>query len=225
MKKSGIILDLDDTLFDSVAAYSHALTANGIDPESKLFLQARTLVKKRLPMHATNSHCRFLYFKSYLELSQKFSSLELLNLYERYNQALSTHIAHQWQKLNRDSIISWLVNNHQVVVLTNETAKQQITKLAAVDPNGRFFRNILTSEELGIEKPATVAFTEAAARIDRNISECVAIGNNFAADVEPAIKLGARGILTREFSETRDVTNIPANVHVIEKLSEITELL
>src|SRR5688572_25674080 len=97
----GLILDLDDTLFDSEAAYVHALETVGLEPRGPAYFGARAAVKARLGDHVCARN-RVLYFKELLEREGRFSPAALRDLMLRYESALGDHLRTQWSRSNED---------------------------------------------------------------------------------------------------------------------------
>ncbi len=75
-------------------------------------------------------------------------------------------------------------------------------KLNALDPKGSYFKDILTSEEVGYEKPNPKGFKALLARNKLNPKKCIFIGDSEKADLTPAKKLGMIAVHTHEFTKT-----------------------
>lgn len=223
MALPGLILDLDDTLFDSAGAYERALRKVDIDPKSSRYLNARKRAKERLGSSHVSSHNRILYFKEMLEAERAFSPRRLLDLHRRYEAALEADIVGQWRDLKRAELFQELNRRFAILLLTNEITRTQITKLSFIDPDGKLFARILTSEEMGREKPETALFLEGARRLERKLSQCVVVGNDLNVDILPAVREGAKGFLTVEFTEEKD-PRCPAGVKLISHLEALREI-
>jgi putative hydrolase of the HAD superfamily len=76
-----------------------------------------------------------------------------------------------------------------VAVVTNLTTRVQLRKLARLGIDDRVDR-LVTSEEVGREKPSALPFTTALAAFDCRPSEALMIGDNAAADVAGANAVG-----------------------------------
>jgi putative hydrolase of the HAD superfamily len=76
-----------------------------------------------------------------------------------------------------------------VAVVTNLTARVQLEKLARLGIDDRIDR-LVTSEEVGREKPSALPFTTALAAFDCRPSEALMVGDNLGADVGGANAVG-----------------------------------
>ncbi len=215
----GIIFDLDDTLIDSTRAYAAALAEVGIPENHAPFERAQALVKDRLGPGHVCGHNRALYFKAMLEEKGEFSGQKVLELTRAYENALFRIISLQWLDLGRASLLEKLVSSFPMVVLTNENTRTQMIKFAAIDPFGTLFRHVVTSEELGFEKPDLRAFAAAAERLRLPLGECWVIGDSWEGDIEPALRLGCRAIWTKEFRRSKRV--VTQGVTTVSTLNDI----
>jgi len=69
-----------------------------------------------------------------------------------------------------------------VAIVTNLTARVQLEKLSRLGIDDRVDR-LVTSEEVGREKPSALPFTTALSTLDRRPSETLMVGDNVDADV------------------------------------------
>jgi HAD superfamily hydrolase (TIGR01549 family) len=220
IKPKALILDLDGTLFDSNRIYSEALKACGINPEGNPFLSARSQVKKRLSGH-TSARNRLLYFKEMLSAEGTYSPESLLQLIEAYEKALIELIRKEWITLHREALLGRIVQKYPIVLLTNENTRTQILKVSAIDPKATYFKHLITSEELGSEKPASVMFQAALKLLNLEPAECAMIGDSFSDDILPALKLGMNAIWTTEFF-TPEASEVDAALKT--KVFRVTQL-
>lgn len=221
-----LVFDLDDTLIPSTELYSKALERVGIDPHGKAYLQARDLTKETLPVGHTSSRDRLLYFKYYLEQSQRFSSQRLLDLMDKYEKALADLSREAWTRLNRNSLMRLLRSmGYQMAVLTNENTRTQMIKLQALDPEAKFFSLAVTSGEVGVEKPNGIIFKELTKRLPTFFSySFTMIGDSLESDVNPALALGWKAFLTEEFYASQEAGSTVGS-NTIERLKTLDELL
>ena len=225
MKGKGLIIDLDDTLVDSEQAYRLALKSVGISNDSERYSIARQTVKERLGLESPASHNRLLYFKELARQNNSWQPLDLMTQMHTYESALTENIRQQWEDLKRDKLMRRISTHYKLLILTNENTRTQLLKLNAMDPQGKWFCHLLSSEELGVEKPASLAFEKAMNLLNLPASDCIAIGNNFKSDLEPALKMGMNAILTTEFTHS-PLKDIPENaVTVLKKLDELIQVL
>ncbi len=135
MAKPFLIFDLDDTLFDSEAAYAYSLKSIGIDPDSTEYQEVRKMVKSRLGEGHVSARNRILYFKQMLDQKSQYSPSRVLDLMDKYETCLSEHIKNQWVMLGRKHLFQNRLKNIPKVIITNENLRTQVIKLKAIDPD------------------------------------------------------------------------------------------
>ncbi|MBI1860391.1 MAG: HAD family hydrolase [Deltaproteobacteria bacterium] len=222
MTPQGVIFDLDDTLIDATSAYAEALQELGLASKGGIYEKSRTLVKERLPRGHVCSHNRVLYFKAMLEAKGEFSGQRVLDLVRTYESALYRIVALQWDRFERMKLMEGLRRNFVIGLLTNETTRMQMVKIAAIDPFGVLFSAVVTSEEMGSEKPDHRNFRNVAERMGVPLEHCCVVGDSWEKDIEPALALGCSAIWTQEFTRTKyDRKDVP----VVQSLNEISKWL
>ena len=201
--KPWIFFDLDDTLIPSSFLYEKAYQKLSLHHDL-LFKKAKESVKNQLPKGHTSAHSRLLYFKKYLELKRKFSAESLLQLNTAYEnfflKSLSLFIENQDLK----SQLKTLKKHFHLALITNENCRTQILKVNCIDPKGLLFDKIITSEEVGVEKPKNKIFEVLFADIKLESSKFskkshYLIGDSYENDYLPGLKFGLTPILTTEF--------------------------
>lgn len=195
-----IIFDLDNTLVFSDKAYALALDHCQID--TQMYQQARSNVKRLLNQkyQSPSARNRLLYFKEYLHLGDKpYSASDVLGLNNRYEVKMLECLADQVANLKRKELLEKLKAKADLYILTNENLKTQLSKISVIDPQGRFFKGILTSEEFGFEKPDRGLFEHLLAKYNLKASECFMVGDDYQNDIQPALALGMKAIQTTEF--------------------------
>jgi len=225
MPKVCLVLDLDDTLYDAEAAYTYALRSVGIDPFSADFVSARQTIKSRLGEGHVGARNRILYFKQFLDSQSKYSHPAVLELIEDYEKYLSDHIKNQWELLGRRRLFEQSLNKIPKVIVTNENLRTQMVKLRAIDPTGRVFPQVITSEEMGVEKPHLSLFQQAIKILNCEPKDCVMVGDNLHTDMAPALKLGMRSFLTTEFRKPKDNEIVSEGVQVLSCLDQLEKIL
>jgi putative hydrolase of the HAD superfamily len=221
----GLIFDLDDTLYDATLAYGVALKAIGCTPEDVDFCNARTQVKNRLPLGHVSARNRVLYFKEMLTLKADYSPQKVLSLMETYEEALSKEVTRQWKELQRRDLFLEISTRFKYILLTNENVRTQLVKLRAIDPHAEFFKDVLISEEFGVEKPNLNLFLEACKRLGYEPQDCAMVGDNLAADILPAHSLGIKTFWTQEFLKDSPGRIPPEGTVVLNKLTALKEHL
>jgi putative hydrolase of the HAD superfamily len=90
-------------------------------------------------------------------------------------------------------------------LLTNENTRTQLAKLRALTGGPlSIFTGILTSEEVGVEKPHPFILDTLLRRFSVKVEDSVMVGDNFQNDILPARKLGMKALMTHEFLEGFD---------------------
>lgn len=220
-----VFFDLDNTLYDADQAYAAALATVAIDGNGDDYRSAREHVKRTLGEGHVSARNRLLYFKTMLERSGTYSPSALLERTTRYETALSGHVASQWKRLKRDAIFGALKLKYTLGIITNENLRTQLIKMRAIDPDGRTFTSLTTSEEIGVEKPDPRIFLAALSAAGFTAEECVYVGDEFATDLVPAMELGLRVFHTVEFGRGASAPTPSGEATRIERLDDLERLL
>jgi putative hydrolase of the HAD superfamily len=223
----GLVFDLDDTLYHAEQAYIDALKQLKLSQTHHRYAEARKKVKQRLPEKHVSARNRLLYFKKLYEDSGDGSPTKILEKITLYENALQESLQKQWQELNRIPLLKWLRDHFTLVILTNENTRTQLLKMAIIDPDGEYFSAIITSEEIGVEKPNELAFSSAMESLNLSPEQCLMIGDSLENDIIPAIKFGMSAIWSKEFISDAETTNLAKNLDFISiaHLDEIKGIL
>jgi putative hydrolase of the HAD superfamily len=218
-----LLIDLDDTLVASEASYPIAMERIGIPQTDPIFLEARKLVKAGLTDLHPSARSRILYFKKYLELKNQFTTEKLLSLIHQYETELCKLLAESWQSLNRDRLFTEFKSRfHKIAVLTNETLRMQVLKLNSFDPQAKYFDILITSEEVGAEKPSPEFFLTALKRLNAKPQDCIMVGDSFGKDIAPCHELQISAIKTIEFLDDQKTSPFHK---VIKRLDQLVEVI
>ncbi|MBT3980009.1 MAG: HAD family hydrolase [Bacteriovoracaceae bacterium] len=199
----GILIDLDNTLYEYDVCHEYALdvavqkissiTNQKTDEIRLQYDQAKNLVKKTLKKTQSqgiaSSHNRLLYFQKYFEtigLTPIPVALELYHLY--WNSYLEKAVLF-------DGVIDFFEETKKrglkVVVVTDLTADVQHQKIEKLGL-GKYLDLIVTSEEAGVEKPNLEIFQLALEKAELLASEVCMIGDNYKKDIEGAVSANIR---------------------------------
>jgi putative hydrolase of the HAD superfamily len=191
----GLLFDLDNTLYHYNPAHEAGLSAvfktlsqqvtQSTIELSIVYEKAKQQVKQRLHSTAA-SHHRLLYLQAMLELLGLFSPTLTQNLYNRYWHAFFAAmqpIAGMSEALNR------LAKNYTIGIITNFVADIQYQKLEQLGV-AKFISHLVTSEEIGCEKPDPKVFFAACKKMQLHPNEVCMIGDDLEADIIPAKHLG-----------------------------------
>jgi HAD superfamily hydrolase (TIGR01549 family) len=225
IKPSAIIFDLDDTLIPSSHCYPLAAAkVIGSDQNwSENFQAARARVKDTLPKGHVSARNRLLYFKAYLEILND-KNRAAYDLYNAYEHELSRLIREWVVKNKRFELLKDLAGKFPLYILTNENSRSQLSKIRSIYPaNTPFdlFQGIITSEEIGFEKPHPKIFEALLSRYSLNPDSCLFVGDSQTNDMAPAQALGMATIQTIEFLDERPKE---FKQQIISKLDELRGL-
>lgn len=218
-----ILIDLDDTLYEygecnkagMEAALKELARMHGMDVGGLVerFDLARKNVKERLGKTAA-SHSRLLYFKGLTESiwgrtePEKVMELERL-FWEKYFKRMEPYEGARALLENAKKI------GLKVGIITNLTTGVQLRKLVKLGLH-RHIDHVITSEEVGVEKPHPKIFSHALAMMKLKSDEVVMIGDSREDDVEGAQKAGIRAIHVERgfFSKKDNATKLLKNIEI-----------
>lgn len=197
----GLLLDLDNTCYEYEPCHIHGLTAvrdalealvGPIPDFLNRYTAAQKLVKGRIPTLAA-SHSRILYFQALLEaLPHKTTATQCSALEQLYwEQFMKTMVPTEGIKRFLQEQRS---NGVKVAIVSDLTTAIQCQKLDYLGLTP-FIDALVTSEEVGAEKPNLRCFTLALQKISTTPENSVMIGDNPARDIDGAKALGITAIL------------------------------
>ncbi|APW99463.1 hydrolase [Halobiforma lacisalsi AJ5] len=228
---TAVLFDLDDTLYPyppcnraGKEAAKEAARERGYefdDGEFEDFYRTgRSEVKRHLSGTAA-SHERLLYFKHALEehtgRPQPADALALGDAY--WNGFLD---AMEPFPGTRGTLETLRDRGIDVAIVTNLTTRIQLRKLERLGIADDIDL-LLTSEEVGREKPDSVMYTLPLARLDRRASEAVMVGNSVASDIVGANAVGIETVLFNGDVGDEGLEGRREPDHRIDSLEELTE--
>lgn len=198
-----LLVDLDDTLYaypecneaGKDAAHERARELGyDLDREAfeDLYQEARREVKRELAGTAS-AHERFLYFKRLIQIhAGTHSARDALALGEAYWE---TYVGSMTLFEGVEETLAAIQDaGVDVAVVSNLTTRIQLKKIEHLGLE-EHVDLVMTSEETGREKPASVMFTLPLAQLDSRPSEAVMVGDSVASDIEGANALGITSVL------------------------------
>lgn len=216
MKIKGILLDIDNTLYDYKKTHRIALGSvrelfrkkyrlYGLKAFDNLYKNARRQVHKKLSKTAA-SHNRLLYFQRIFEGLNENAlkySLKASNVYwDTFLENLDVYDGvYDFLELIKDKSVC-LVSD-----LTADIQHRKIQKLRLYD----YADYVVTSEEVGKEKPHPAIFRNALKKLKLKPSEVLMIGDSYECDIRGALRLGIRSLWLNRDDEVR-----PPNARVTE---------
>jgi len=120
---------------------------------------------------------------------------------------------------NTIEILDYLSQNYQLHMITNGFEEVQHIKLKASNLE-KYFKLVITSEQVGVKKPNVEIFDYALAQAGANAEESVYIGDDFEVDVLGAINAKWSAVY---FNPEMDANNHP-DAPNIKNLIELKEL-
>jgi putative hydrolase of the HAD superfamily len=105
-----------------------------------------------------------------------------------------------------------------IAVVTNENLRTQLLKLRRLQPE-TWLDHLVTSEEVGLEKPSPMPFQIALETMNLKASDCTFISDSIENDLETARELGFQCVWTTEFLETKSKSPF----RTISKIEELDE--
>lgn len=194
MDFKGIILDIDDTIYDYASAhknaYEHLITSveketgKKVDDIKIAYEASRKQIHADLPEMAS-SHNRLLYIQRMLEhlnVNSMNLSLKFYNTYwDNFIQNMTLF----------DGVEEFLeFNKHKkICLLTDLTAHIQHRKIEMLNLH-KYADYLVTSEEVGIEKPHPYMFMSALNKMGLMAHEVIMVGDSYKKDILGAKRQG-----------------------------------
>lgn len=195
----GIIFDLDDTLYDykkcnetSIEKVINYIINHNekyknyeyvLDVYNKISINLKHELK-----NTASSHNKSIYFKHLIEeLKLNYSYFQILNdLY--WTTFYNNMVCFEGVK---DFIIWNKINGIKIGILTDYETEYQIMKLEKLELLN-YTDYIVTSEEVGIEKPSVKMFRTILKKMNLQAEEVIMIGDNYEKDIMGALNVGIK---------------------------------
>jgi putative hydrolase of the HAD superfamily len=225
-----IVFDVDETLFDRVAAQKAVLELivqqlpqvfSGCDPERVLaaFLESDQIYTDLFNSGAASEGSRDHRSKLFLQLlgiDEKYTA-KITELYIRDYPTVKAHVD------GAIPVIRELSRKFKLGVVSNGFTDVQYRKLEAMGLRD-LFACVVLSEEIGIRKPDPRIFQRAALLLHMQTQECLYVGDSYANDVIGAKTAGMRACwLNRSAAKMPDEKIKPD--FVITNFAELSVLL
>lgn len=225
MRIEYLILDLDNTLYGYDKPHQFALNyvLSSFSTEFNIplekaktnFNDARKKTHLEIPNSAA-SHNRVLYFQKMLEISGLNSMQHALTYYDMYWDTFLDHMS----LFNRvtEFLEEQSYKGTKICILTDLTAHIQFRKIQKLHLED-YIDYLVTSEEVGVEKPDTLMFESALEKLGCSANEALMIGDNWEKDILGATAMGIRSIWINHDKKSRD---IPSGVTAVEAFEQIS---
>ena len=226
MKYKGLLLDIDNTLYDYNSTHQYALgkviiycidTFKLTEEEIKIsYATARKKVHIELSEMAS-SHNRLLYFQKMLEIL-KINPLE--HSYTIYNIYWDNFLAYIKPFDGINELFKKYKN--KICLVTDLTAHIQYRKIKQLNLE-KYCDKIVTSEEAGREKPHPYMFMLALQKLDLQVGDVCMIGDSFKKDIFGASNLGIQSIWLNKEKKFEEYNK--NKISVVKDFKEILELI
>lgn len=126
-----------------------------------------------------------------------------------------------------DILIYLKSKGYRLAIISNGLTIKQWEKLVRLNLHN-FFDEVITSEEVGFEKPNKYIYDEALKRMDCKAENSIMIGNKLDTDCMGAINAGMSSILVNSNIIPKKVQKIKddgLDIRVIKNISELDKLL
>jgi HAD superfamily hydrolase (TIGR01549 family) len=228
MNIRAVIFDLDNTLYhydpcnDMALRMTYMELAKSVFTHYENFHEVHDKVRANLAAELKNqasSHNRVLFFKHIVEELVPNPSISMtLDLFRSYWLAFYEHM-----KLQPDAmdVLNALKGKYKLALLSNHTTAVQLEKVVRLKLD-TIFDHIVTSEEVGVEKPDPKIYEFTLRKIGVSADQAVMIGDQPAGDIIGAKQAGLMTIHTTEFCKE---SSPPEADHSISQLRQVLDIL
>lgn len=233
-----IFFDLDDTLLDDERGWRITVAATGADiakrhpgidgaalaasyaaNSPRLWRQFGNAPRTAAGLTSTRD-LRLAIWRTVLEelgLATRVLAEEILDVYEQHRRANYSCFPEVPELLQR------LEGRHPLAVITNGPSEGQREKLA-VTALDRYFRLVLTSNDIGVGKPDAAIFRHALDSLGVAPEATLHVGDSLESDVAGALNAGLTAVWLNRTGRARNDTH-PEPHHEIASLTELPGLL
>jgi len=197
MKYKGLLLDIDNTLYDYNISHisakknviNYCMSKFSLSEEQIIFAYDKARDKVQINLVETAaSHNRLLYFQKMCEILDLNSLKYGLNIYNAYWDSFLDNM-----KLF-DGVENLLRQyKNKICLVTDLTAHIQFRKIQKLGLSS-FCNLMVTSEEVGKEKPHPYIFLSALHKLNLHAHDVCMIGDNFKKDIYGASNVGIDAI-------------------------------
>ncbi|MDR2830839.1 MAG: TIGR02253 family HAD-type hydrolase [Methanobrevibacter sp.] len=226
MKKT-VFFDIDDTLLDtSTFAKSARKSAIKIMIDNGLpmtFNEAYSLLKEIIDQEGSNYGKHFDVLTKTV-LGKENSMLVALGMITYHNVKFA--LLRSFPKTT-DILIYLKSKGYRLAIISNGLTIKQWEKLVRLNLHN-FFDEVITSEEVGFEKPNKYIYDEALKRMDCEAESSIMIGDKLNTDCIGAINAGMSSILVNPNINPKEIQKIKDNdldIKIIKKINELDKIL
>lgn len=222
-----VIFDLDGTLYDYEVCHIKAMNkvADYVEQKFKinrnnfdgLFETTKVEVKKQL-VNSASSHNRIIYFKHFLQKLNVNPFVYADILYDLYwktmldNMKLFDGVIELFEFLKYKKI--------KIAVCTNLTTNIQLKKIRQLNVH-EHIDYLITSEEVGREKPDKAMFLDVLEYFKITPQETLFIGDDFKCDILGAKQVGIDGILLSKNIKYDNCRNVNKFADILQEFNKM----
>ncbi|MBL7196561.1 MAG: HAD family hydrolase [Candidatus Omnitrophica bacterium] len=224
MKIEGILLDIDNTLYDYNKAHESAL-GSVLDLAAKRLIRDREDLmgfyqKARFQIHdelsgTASSHNRLLYFQRMLELLGINTLKYALEYYNNYWDVFLNNLEVY------EDVYNFLdfIKDRKVCLISDLTADIQHRKVQKMKLYEQI-KFMVTSEEAGCEKPDARIFLLALKRLNLQPQSVCMIGDDYEKDITGATNLRIRSFWLNRMNEKKQLNELAVEFKNFTELKE-----
>ena len=226
MKYKGLLLDIDNTLYDYNSTHKYALgkvikyCVESFKLRDNIIIKAYNIARKKVHIELSetaSSHNRLLYFQKMCEIVD-INPLE--HSFIIYNIYWDNFLEHMKPFEGIYELLEKYKN--KICLVTDLTAHIQYRKIKTLKLE-KYCKSIVTSEEAGKEKPHPYMFMLALQKLNLQVNDVCMIGDSFKKDIFGASNLGIQSIWLNSESKTEKYDE--SKVIEVKSFKEILELV
>ncbi len=225
MTEKAVFFDIDDTLLDTShfaetarQAAIEAMVENGLPLERD---EAYELLKKIISKKGSNYNKHFnVLTKEVLGKEDPFLIALGMTTYHNVKFALLRPFPR-----TTDILLYLREKGYRLGAISNGITIKQWEKLIRLRIHS-FFDSVITSQEIGIEKPNIGIFQEAMKQLNCKAEKSIMVGNKLDIDIIGAVNSGMKAVLVNSHitpEEEEKIKNL--NIKVIKNISELDKIL
>ncbi len=204
----GVLIDIDDTLFDFEKYHMVAVTAC-----AERFIDGKPDISTAAFINIYAAHRNSVVERLYSQGTCRSRLLVFQSMFEAMGYANAYIHAAEYEKLYWDSFIGNIKVYPPAMAFLKQCAELSLPVCAVTDMQAgvqtrklealkisQYIKYMVTSEETGIEKPAPAMFRFALRKIGLSVKDVIMIGDNKAKDIEGAEAIGIRAYYVKATS-------------------------
>lgn len=230
--KKAILFDLDDTLYDYEKTHKRAMNEVytflkkelGISRKNFIDLFDKSKQEVKMELEGTaSSHNRVLYFQRLIEKTHGTLEADLVKkLYRKYwdffikDMEIGEGVLQTLKELKK--------RNLKIIIISDMTTYVQLRKIIKLKIN-KYVDFLVTSEEVGSEKPHSIMFLQGLKKANCLPSEAMMVGDSRNKDVAGANSAGINTVWLTNSKSIPKEKGYKKPEYTIKKISELLKIL